>query len=346
MPLIKMALKLARKLVCMDPREQEEAVPEAIPPELEQDEAHAVEPGRPYQDYVESEARRYWQSLGGIGSLTKPDQEELRAAAMPILCRALRNRPGNRRHQAVAALVQHALERGWIKSPFSEACESQNYIDAMIELARDARWSVPLEEARRVLKHTIEWKLSVSSIPPEDESEMRQGVRGTNSIDRLCEMYDLLTRKEWQIGRIEDSRERQAVLADMGEVMSRDVRSLRFVLGKKQNLEADAVEDEIRQYLRAICHPFISQAVFNLEFGYSDAVADYSGLLHASDGIYGVGNCSIFYYENKDRRLIRIVGIGYLDRNTFRLEYAAGELENCRGKLHFPHELEYGIWPS
>ena len=333
MPLKRMALKLARKLVCMDPQEQEEAVLEAIPPELEPDEAQAVEPGRPYQDYVESEARRYWQSLGGIGSLTKPDQEEIRATAMPILCRALRNRPGSRRHQAVAALVQYALERGWIKSPFSEACESPSYIDAMIELARDARWSVPLEEASRVLKQTIEWKLSVSTIPPEDESEILQRVRGTNSIDRLCEMYDLLTRKEWKMGRIRDSRERQAVLSDMGEAMSRDVRSVRFVLEKKQNLETDAVEDEIRRYLRAICHPFISQAVFNMEFGYSEAVAEYSGMLHASDGISGVGNCSIFYYENEDRRLIRIVGIGYQDWDGYQLEYAAGELAGSGHKL-------------
>ena len=98
MPFKRMALKLARKLVCMEPQEQEDAVPEAIPSELEPDEAHAVEPGRPYQDYVESEARRYWQSLVGRdsltivkGSLTKPDQEELRAAAMPVLVWDLSN---------------------------------------------------------------------------------------------------------------------------------------------------------------------------------------------------------------------------------------------------------------
>ena len=81
---------------------------------------------------------------------------------MPVLCLALRNRRGSRRHEAVAGMVQHALERhwmvrsinegsrqisrqlkqgpGWIKLPFSEAYESPSYIDALIQLADDAMW--------------------------------------------------------------------------------------------------------------------------------------------------------------------------------------------------------------
>ena len=163
MPLKRMALKLARKLVCMEPQEQEEAVPETIPPELEPDESHAVEPGRPYQDYVESEARRYWQSLVGRdrltigkGSLIKPDQEELRAAAMPVLGQALRRRTGSEKYLdpnlavcGVGALLQYALEQGWIKPPLSEVYAGPSHVDTLIQLADDANWlarEIPLPD--------------------------------------------------------------------------------------------------------------------------------------------------------------------------------------------------------
>ena len=99
-----------------------------------------MEPGRPYREYVESEARRYWQEIGREHNLTKPNQEEVRAAAMPILCQVLRNRPGHRRHSAVAAVVQHAMEEGWIKTPYSNPYSSGSYIDALIQLADDAAW--------------------------------------------------------------------------------------------------------------------------------------------------------------------------------------------------------------
>ena len=108
-----------------------------------------MEPGRPHQDFVESEARRYWQEISHFDSLTKPDQEEIRAAAMPILCQALRNRTGHRRHKAVAEMVQHTMERGWIKRPFSEAYASPSYVDALIQLADDANWlarEIPLPD--------------------------------------------------------------------------------------------------------------------------------------------------------------------------------------------------------
>ena len=141
MPLKKTALKLARKLVCMDTQEQEEAGPIAIQPRLEPDEDQAAEPGRPYQAFVESEVRKYWHEIQErSGNLTKPSQEEIRAAAMPVLCLALRNRRGSRKHQAVAGIVQHAMEQSWIKRPFSEAYASPSYIDALIQLAIDAKW--------------------------------------------------------------------------------------------------------------------------------------------------------------------------------------------------------------
>ena len=112
-----------------------------------------------------------------------------------------------------------------------------------------------------------------------------------------------------------------------------DVIIPEFTLEDKYNLDARAVKGEIKQYLRAFCHPFISQAVNDMEFGRGKPVASPPGLLLAMAGISGVGNCSIFYYENEDRRLIRIVGIGYQDWDGYQLEYAAGELAGSGHKL-------------
>ena len=113
-------------------QEQEEEEPRAKRPRLEPVETQPMGP-LPYRDFVEREARDYWQSLGGVGSLTKPTQEEIRAAAMPILGAALRRREGRNEypdpvmaHHAVGCMIQHALETGRIKPPFSEASESPN----------------------------------------------------------------------------------------------------------------------------------------------------------------------------------------------------------------------------
>ena len=141
MPLKQKALKLARKLGCLSSREPEDEVgPVAIQPGVEPDEPQDTEPARPYQAFVENEAREYWQDTGKEHNLTKPGQAEIREAAMPVLCQALRNRTGHRRHYAVAGMVQHAYENGFIRRPFPEAAESPSYIDALIQLADDANW--------------------------------------------------------------------------------------------------------------------------------------------------------------------------------------------------------------
>ena len=116
-----MPLKLtAREREPLPPEAQEEIEQRAKQPKLEPAEAKAMEPGRPYQAFVESKLRQYLQD-NNIRSLVKPTQQEIRAAAMPILCRALRYRAGHRIHYAIAGMVQHVLETGWIKPPFSEA---------------------------------------------------------------------------------------------------------------------------------------------------------------------------------------------------------------------------------
>ena len=135
-----MPLKLtAREREPQPSEEQEEIEQRANQPKLEPAEAKAMEPGRPYQAFVESKLRQYLRD-NNIRSLVKPTQDEIHAAAMPILCQALRNRPGHKRHHAVVGIVQHALETGWIKPPFSKACESPNYVEALIQLAHEAGW--------------------------------------------------------------------------------------------------------------------------------------------------------------------------------------------------------------
>ena len=138
-----------RKLLCCAPGRQEEEEAEMPPvrPLPEPVEAGPVQPGRPYRDYVESEAERYWREMVNVGSLTKPDLQEIRVAARPVLGLAQRYRPGwklnpalNRAQQAVAAMQLHAWEQGWIEPPYSRLQMSPNYVEDLIQLADDAGW--------------------------------------------------------------------------------------------------------------------------------------------------------------------------------------------------------------
>ena len=154
---------------------QEEEEPGAKRPRLEPDEAEPMEPGRPYQAFVESKLRQYLQD-NNIRSLTKPTQQEIRAAAMPVLCAALRRREGRneypdpvRAHHAVGGMIQHALETGRIKPPFSEACESPN---ALIKLA-DEDW-IARENHPPPHHHPIYYTMdSESSRPIPSDSYLR-----------------------------------------------------------------------------------------------------------------------------------------------------------------------------
>ena len=135
-----------RKLVCCAPRQQEEDLEMAplMQPDPEPVAAWPEEPGRPYRDFVEDEARKYWEEMVNPGSLAKPDQEEIRAAAMPILCAARRRRTGRSSlamaHQGVNAMQLRAVEKGWIKHPFTPSEASSDYVEALVQLADDANW--------------------------------------------------------------------------------------------------------------------------------------------------------------------------------------------------------------
>ena len=139
---------ITRKREYQPAAEQEQAAPVARRPLPEADEAEPVDPGRPYQAFVENEARKYWREMMQPGSLAKPGQDEIREAAKHILMKRLRRRQGKtpdpedapyRAHQAACALQLHALERRWIKHPLTLAEASPDCAEALVELVYGAR---------------------------------------------------------------------------------------------------------------------------------------------------------------------------------------------------------------
>ncbi len=133
--------------------EQEQAAPVAQRPLPEADEDEPMEIGRPYQAFVESEARKYWEDMVEQPGrpvkpdrLVKPDQQELRAAAMPILIRALRNRgevrflpPTVKAHMAVNAMHRRAADRGETKRPYNGPYPNPDYIEALLQYMENTR---------------------------------------------------------------------------------------------------------------------------------------------------------------------------------------------------------------
>ena len=123
--------------------EQEEIEERAELPAFEPAEAEATQPGRPHQAFVESQLRQYLHD-NNIRSLVKPTREEIRAAAMPILCQARRRRTGRDlqaiAHHAVADVAEHIREERWTRRPLTEAYASATYLDALIQLADDTDW--------------------------------------------------------------------------------------------------------------------------------------------------------------------------------------------------------------
>ena len=107
-----------------------------------------MEPGQPYQDFVESEVRKFWQEeTGHAGIPAQQIQQKVQAPAIPVHAQASQTVTDDKEypdpvmaHHAVGAMIQHALEASWIKPPFSEACESPNYVEALIQLAYEADW--------------------------------------------------------------------------------------------------------------------------------------------------------------------------------------------------------------
>ena len=138
---------IARKREYQPPAEQEQAAPVARRPLPEADEAEPVEPGRPYQAFVENEARKFWEDMvKQPRSLARPKQQELRAAAMPILCMGLRKRSGARflpptvkAHMAVNVMHMHAAYRKELTRPYEGPYPVSDHIEALIQYMKDTR---------------------------------------------------------------------------------------------------------------------------------------------------------------------------------------------------------------
>ena len=109
--------------------------------------ARDMAPGRPHQAFVESRLRQYLQDEN-IHCLVKPAQDEIRAAALEILARKLRKKPGRRQTpyqsmalRAVVDVVQHAAQEGWTEAPFLSVPHAGIcYVEALVQLAHDAGW--------------------------------------------------------------------------------------------------------------------------------------------------------------------------------------------------------------
>ena len=178
-----------RELQPLQEQEEEEPEAKAKRPRLEPVEALAVEQGpsgaapaperqqRPYQDFVESEVRKFWQEeTGHAGSPAQQIQQKVQAPAIPVHDQPSQTITDDKEypdpvmaHHAVGAMIQHALEAGWIKPPFSEACESPNYVEALIQLAYEANWlamEIPLPDHPAPKHPTIYYTIDSKSKRP------------------------------------------------------------------------------------------------------------------------------------------------------------------------------------
>ena len=180
-----------------------------------------------------------------------------------------------------------------------------------------------LDMAKGELIQEVLRKLEQHNLGPLEGIRLLQSVNVAADIDVLCSLYNRLA----GIERVNERTRRRRPVRGRVLVAGAEAAPPGFTLGDKLNLDADAVEGEIKAHLAPANHRFVSQTVNDMEFGRGKATKGYSDLLHASAGISGVGSCSVFFYIDTKQNLIRIVGIGHhLDRETYRLDYAIEEL--------------------
>ena len=185
----------------------------------------------------------------------------------------------------------------------------------------------PLALGKQELVQEILRKLEQDNLGPLQGIRLLVEVRASASIDGLCGIYNRLAGIERRSERVRRRGGRRRELVVGVEALPAAVSAPRYALGEKADLDADAVEDEIKDHLEQTYHRFISQAVNDMEFGRGKRTTRYAGLWHASAGIAGVGSCSVFYYVHEETQVIRIVGIGHhIDQTIYRLNYATEEL--------------------
>ncbi len=185
-----------------------------------------------------------------------------------------------------------------------------------------------LEQSKLEFRQDILKRLKDELIDHLDGIRLLEAVNMVADLDGLCGIYNRLAGIERKKMRARNRPLRRRFAEIRDEAKPKEISG--FILGDNANLDAEAVEAEIRKYLAPAHHKFISQAVNNMEFGRGKPTTGYPGLLHASAGIAGVGSCSIFYYPDADRNRMRIVGLGYhAGRSTYRLGYSVDELSEC-----------------
>ena len=181
----------------------------------------------------------------------------------------------------------------------------------------------PLDVAKQELIQGILRKLNNDDLDSLEGIRIMVQVRAAENIDELCGLYNQLASIERHKRRSRYRRVQRRGFAAGPEAVPPDAADLMFALGQNRNLDAEAVEIEIKRHLEQSCHRFVGQVVNDMEFGRGKPTSGYPGLLHASAGITGVGSCSVFFYINQDMQVIRIVGIGHhIGRATYRLNYA------------------------
>ena len=185
----------------------------------------------------------------------------------------------------------------------------------------------PLAQAKKEFRQDILTRLTNDRLDPLSGIRFLEDTNAADSIDTLRRLYNRLASIERQKERARMSKEARRSIPAQGAQVKPPGAAPRFALGERENLDAEAVEGDIKQHLEQTYHRFVSQAVNDMECGRGKPTAGYPGLLHASAGIAGVGSCSVFFYTEAEQNLIRIVGIGYhLDRGSYRLNYAVEEL--------------------
>ena len=200
---------------------------------------------------------------------------------------------------------------------------------APVSPAPVAQPQLPLQQAKSEFIATVLEKLRNDWLDPLDGIRLLEQVNQVADLDGLCTILNRLAgieRRQYRAGRRPMLRS-----APAAEAHPVAVGPGGFALGEKRNLDADAVEEEIKRRLEQRYHRFVSSAVNDMEFGRGKKTTGYPGLLHVSAGIPGMGSCSVFFFPGEEGGRFRIVGLGHhLDRGTYRLDYAADELQETR----------------
>ena len=192
----------------------------------------------------------------------------------------------------------------------------------------------PLAQGRRALIREVLGKLDEDTLEPLEGIRMMIDVRGADSLDALCGIYNRLAGIERQRRRARRQGAWRSAYAvePAAPPLQADIR---YTLGAARDLDADELEEEIKRHLGQTYHRFVKQAVNNMEFGRGKHTSGYPGLWHVSAGVPGVGSCSVFYHADEGQARIRIMGIGHhVGRATYELDYAVGELAGAGRTLH------------